>query len=134
MIFDTNLFDELTAQAKVSPRLRYLYDLRNSPEDNSQRFLNALEPETVLPIHKHPNCNSVIIVLKGAVRHYIYDDNGNVTEQTEVRAQDGVQPLVQIEKDVWHNLVCLESGTVIFEHKDVKYDPETDTVRFDDKA
>lgn len=127
MIFDTKLFDELSAQAKVNPCLRQMYDLRNSPEDSNQRFLNALEPGTILPIHKHPHCNSIIIVLRGAVRHFEYDDEGNVTQQIDARPKDGVQPLTQIEKNKWHNLECLESGTVIFEFKDEKYDQKTDT-------
>lgn len=131
MIINSELLDGLTMQAKSSPRLRQMYDLRNSPEDNSQRFLNALEPETFLPIHKHPMCNTVIIVLRGAVHHYIYDDEGNIIEEAELRAQNGLQPLFQIEKNKWHNLKCLESGTVIFEHKDAKYDSNTDSIRFD---
>ena len=130
MILDTKLFDELSAQAKANPRLRQMFDLRNSPEDSNQRFLNALEPGTVLPVHRHPYCNSIIIVLRGAVRHYEYDDEGNVTQQVDARPPDGVQPLTQIEKNKWHNLECLESGTVIFEFKDAKYNPETDTEVF----
>lgn len=53
MIIDKPLLDTLTAQAKASPRLRCNFDLRNSPEDNSQRMLNAIEPGTVMPIHSH---------------------------------------------------------------------------------
>lgn len=47
------LLDELTAQAKASHRLRMNYDLRNTSEDKSQRMLNALEPGTPLPVHRH---------------------------------------------------------------------------------
>lgn len=133
MVFDTEFLNKLSEQAKVNPRLRHMHDLRNSPEDNTQRFLNALEPGTVLPIHKHPTCNTVIILLRGAIRHFEYDDNGNVTEQADIKQEGGFQPLVMIEADKWHNLECLESGTVIFEHKDAKYDPEKDTVVFNRK-
>ena len=49
------LLDDLTAKAKVSPRLRMNYDLRNSAEDGSQRMLNAIEPGTPMPIHRHKN-------------------------------------------------------------------------------
>ena len=86
-----------------------------------------MEPGTFLPIHRHPHCNSIIILLRGAVRHFEYDDEGNVTQQIDARSKDGVQPLTQIEKNKWHNLECLESGTVIFEFKDAKYDQDTDT-------
>ena len=51
MIIDKKILDNLTAQAKVNPRLRANLDLRDSTEDDSQRMLNAIEPGTVLPIH-----------------------------------------------------------------------------------
>lgn len=110
-----------------------MYDLRNSPEDSSQRFLNALEPGTILPIHKHPSCNSIIILLRGAVRHFEYDDEGNITEQTELKQDSGILPMIIIKSNKWHSLECLESGTVIFEHKDAKFNPDTDTVIFENK-
>lgn len=66
MVIDQLLFDELTAQAKASPRLSQAYDLRNTPEDNSQRMLNALEPGTVMPIHRHRGSSETVVVLRGA--------------------------------------------------------------------
>jgi hypothetical protein len=45
MVIDKKILDELSMQAKNSQRLRIPMDLRNSPEDLSQRMLNALEPE-----------------------------------------------------------------------------------------
>lgn len=56
MIIDQRLFDDLTAKAKASPRLRMTFDLRNSPEEGLRRMLNAIEPGTVMPIHRHPLC------------------------------------------------------------------------------
>ena len=47
------LLDDLTARAKASPRLRMNYDLRDSVEDGSQRMLNAIEPGSPLPVHRH---------------------------------------------------------------------------------
>ena len=88
MIIDKNLLDQLTTQAKVSPRLRQHYDLRNSPEDHSQRILNALEPGTVLPIHRHPESSETVVMLRGKGRWNYYDDNGNLTE-TFLLSADG---------------------------------------------
>lgn len=68
MLIDTNLFDALTAQAKASPRLRMNLDLRNTPDDQSQRMLNALEPGTVMPIHRHRNTSETVVVLRGKVK------------------------------------------------------------------
>ena len=54
MIIDNSILDKLIAQAKESPRLRINLDLRNSDGDSSQRMLNAIEPGSVVPIHRHP--------------------------------------------------------------------------------
>ena len=60
MIITTELLDNLTHQAKANPRLRMNYDLRTSAEDSSQRMLNALEPGTVVPIHRHPGSSETV--------------------------------------------------------------------------
>ena len=65
MIVDQALLDELTTRAKESPRLRMNYDLRNSPADGSQRMLNAIEPGTVLPIHRHRTTSETVVCLRG---------------------------------------------------------------------
>lgn len=74
------LLDDLTARAKVSPRLRMNLDLRTTPEDGSQRMLNALEPGTVIPIHRHRKSTETVVLIRGAVRQNYYDDFGNLTE------------------------------------------------------
>lgn len=116
------LLDSLTEQAKVNPRKRQNYDLRNSADDNSQRMLNAMEPDTVLPVHRHKYSSEVVAVLRGAVRNCIYDDGGQLLESYEVRAGSDV-PAFSIPAGVWHKAVSLESGTVILECKDGRYEP-----------
>ena len=120
MIIDKQILDELTAQAKASPRLRMNYDLRNSSEDGSQRMLNALEPGTVMPIHRHHQSSETVICLRGHFEELFYDEEGNLTETVDM-LPGGV--VVNIEKDRWHSLRCLESGTVLFEAKDGPYHP-----------
>lgn len=123
MIIDATLLDKISAQAKANPRLRQNYDLRNSADDNSQRMLNALEPGTVMPIHRHRNSSETMVILRGSLIERFYDEEGNLTE--EVLMRPGVQAgIVQVEKGRWHNLECLESGTVIFESKDGAYEPQ----------
>ena len=78
MKLDTALLDTLTAQARTSPRLRQHYDLRDSAEDQSQRILNALEPGTVLPIHRHRESSETVVMLRGKGRWNYYDDNSNL--------------------------------------------------------
>lgn len=120
MIIDKQILDDLTAQAKASPRLRMNYDLRNSSEDGSQRMLNALEPGTVMPIHRHHQSSETVICLRGHFEELFYDEEGNLTETVDM-VPGGV--VVNIEKDRWHSLRCLESGTVLFEAKDGPYHP-----------
>ena len=122
MIIDTSLFDKLTEQAKANPRFRQNYDLRNSVSDKSQRMLNAIEPGTEMPIHRHSNSSTTVVVLRGAFKQNFYDDNGNITECIVLNANEETRA-IQIEQGRWHNLESLQSGTVIFEAKDGAWEP-----------
>lgn len=120
MIINQQLLDSLTAQAKASPRLRMNLDLRNSPEDQSQRMLNAIEPGTVMPIHRHRNSSETCICLRGHFEENFYDENGNLIESIDM-VPGGV--VLNIGVGQWHSLKSLESGTVLFEAKDGPYEP-----------
>lgn len=122
MVIDKALLDGLSMQAKNSPRLRVAMDLRTTPEDNSQRILNAMEPGTVLPIHRHRGSTETVAVLCGAIRNYLYDDDGKVIESYEVRPDSDVVGF-SIPVGVWHRAECIEPNTVILECKDGKYEP-----------
>ena len=97
MNIDKSLLDELTAQAKESPRLRMNLDLRNSAEDQSQRMLNALEPGTVLPIHRHCSTSETVAILRGRAVQWLYDDEGRVTEKVLLEV-GGPIPAMSVEK------------------------------------
>lgn len=122
MIIDKKILDDLSAQAKASPRLRMAMDLRNSPEDLSQRMLNALEPETIMPIHRHMASSETVTLLRGKIRWHFYDDAGKETESVVLDANGDVR-CINVEMARWHSLECLESGSVLFESKDGKYEP-----------
>lgn len=122
MVITKEILDELSAKAKENPRLRQSMDLRNSPEDGSQRMLNALEPGTVMPIHRHHGSSETVVILRGKIRWIFYDDQGRITESTELRS-DGDIRMLNVEKDRWHSLECLESGSVLYESKDGPYHP-----------
>ena len=117
------LLDSLTAQAKSSPRLRMNLDLRNSPEDQSQRMLNAIEPGSPLPIHRHMKSSETVVILRGHLREIFYDEEGNVTETIDLRP-NGPVVAVNIPLGQWHSVEVLESGTVILECKDGVYEPQ----------
>ena len=80
MKLDNELLGNLSAQAKTSPRLRQAYDLRTTPEDNSQRILNAMEPGTILPIHRHRGSTETVVVLRGRIKQNFYDETGQLVE------------------------------------------------------
>lgn len=120
MVIDKKILDELTERAKVNPRMRQGMDLRNSFEDLSQRMLNALEPGTVMPIHRHKETNETCVCVRGHFEEYFYDDNGNLTDTVDM-APGGT--VLNIEKGQWHSLKCLESGTILLEMKDGAYRP-----------
>lgn len=122
MKIDSELLDRLTQQAKSNARLRMNYDLRNSEKDLSQRMLNAVEPGTIMPIHRHPTTSTTVVVIRGSIKYNFYDDNGILTESVFLDA-NGCDRAVQIEKDRWHNLESLESGSVLLEAKDGAWEP-----------
>ena len=122
MIIDTNLLDTLSAQAKASPRLRMNYNLRNTPEDHSQRMLNAVEPGTMMPIHRHRDSSETVVVLRGKVRWLYYDDEGRLIDSILVEANGDIRGL-SVPQGQWHSLESLESGSVILETKDGLWQP-----------
>ena len=125
MIIDKKLLDSLSAQAKANPRLRQSYDLRTTADDNSQRMLNALEPGTIMPIHRHRNSSETVVIIRGSLVEYLYDDEGNVIQEVVMKPQSEC-PVIQLEKGQWHSLEVREEGTVILEAKDGAYEPLND--------
>ena len=129
MKLDLALLDILSAQAKANPRLRQVYDLRTTPEDNSQRILNAMEPGTILPIHRHRGSTETVVVLRGKIRQNFYDEAGQLVESfvagpcSDVGSTGSPQVYgFSVELGRWHNTECLEPGTVMMECKDGRYD------------
>ena len=122
MIINEEILDELTAKAKENPRLRCNLDMRNTLEDQSQRMLNALEPGTVLPIHRHLRSSETAVILRGRIQWIFYDDAGSETERVTLDA-DGPLRMLVVEQGRWHSLLCLDPGSVLFESKDGKYEP-----------
>jgi len=122
MVLTAEILDALSAKAKACERLRMNLDLRTSTTDQSQRMLNALEPGTQVPIHRHPNTSETFVLLRGSVKELFYDDKGNVIESVVLKA--GTEPFaMNIPAGVWHTLECLEPGTILFEAKDGAFEP-----------
>jgi len=121
-LINNNLLDEVSEKAVHSPRLRMNYNLHDSLEAKAQRLLNALEPGTQLPVHRHPHTAETYILLKGRINVLFYTEDKQVQEKQELSADSGNYG-VHIPAGQWHTLEVLESGTVIFEVKDGPYIP-----------
>lgn len=115
-IIDQTLLDKVSAQAKGSPRLRMNYNFHQSLDDKCHWMLNAVEPGTVVPIHRHPTKDESFVILRGKVRVTTHNDDGSIIEDV-VLSQESGNYGVDIPKNVWHKLESLESGSVIFECK-----------------
>lgn len=122
MTITQSILDNLTAQAKASPRLRMNMDLRNSASDGSQRMLNAIEPGSPMPIHRHTKSSETVVCLRGRLVEDFYDEAGRLTESIEL-SPGGSVPALNIPIGQWHTVEVLESGTVILECKDGAYEP-----------
>ena len=120
------ILDNLTEQAKASPRLRMNLDLRNSAGDQSQRMLNAIEPGSPLPIHRHQKSSETVVCLRGRLVEEYYDELERIcTERIEL-SPNGPVVALNIPAGQWHTVQALESGTVILEMKNGKYEPLSD--------
>lgn len=117
MVIDKDLLDKVSEQAKESPRQRMNYNFHQSLDDKCHRFLNAVEPGTDVPIHKHPTKDESFIILRGKVRVTTHNDDGSIIEDVVLSKESGNYG-VDIPKNVWHKLESLESRSVIFECKE----------------
>ena len=120
------ILDSLTEQAKASERLRMNLDLRDSETDTSQRMLNAIEPGSPLPIHRHRHTSETVVCLRGRLVEEFYDELERVCSETIELSPNGPVVAVNIPAGQWHTVRALESGTVILEMKNGKYEPIQD--------
>ena len=120
------ILDELTAKAMETPRLRMNMDLRNSAEDQSQRMLNAIEPGSVVPIHRHQKSSETVVCLRGRLVEEFYDELERICTEAIELTPNGQTVALNIPAGQWHTVRALESGTVIIEMKDGAYEPTQD--------
>ena len=121
-IIDQNLLDNLTDEASKNERLRKNYNLHDKLDDPVQRLLNALEPGTDLPIHRHKNTEETYMLVRGGMRILFYNDKKEITESVVLSSKAGTYG-ISIPKGQWHTIDNIEKGTVIFEVKQGPYAP-----------
>ena len=129
------ILDDLTVKAKASPRRRMNLDLRNGADDQSQRMLNAIEPESVVPIHRHKKSSETVVCLRGRVVEEYYDELERICTEAIELSPKGPVVALNIPVGQWHTLRALESGSVILEMKDGKFEPlgEEDILEWNNK-
>lgn len=118
-IIDSQLLEEVSEQAKASPRLRMNYNFHQSLEEKCHRMLNALEPGTEIPIHRHPTKDETIVILEGRAKVFTYNSRGTM-KSFVVLDRDGAHYGVNIPKNTWHTITC-DEPCVLFECKEGPY-------------
>lgn len=119
------ILDKFTEEAKASPRLRMNMDLRNSDSDSSQRMLNAIEPGSPIPIHRHQKTSETVVCLRGRLVEEYYDELERFCTDSIELSPNGPVVALNIPAGQWHTVRALESGTVILEMKNGEYEPIT---------
>ena len=129
MTITQQLLDKLTAQAKENPRLRQSFDLRNSADDDSQRMLNAIEPGSEMPIHRHKFTSETVVCLRGCLVEEFFDELDGSTGSPQaicterIETPNGPVVAVNVPAGQWHRVYAKESGTVLMESKNRKWEP-----------
>jgi len=123
MIITQALLDSLTAQAKASPRLRMNLDLRNSADDKSQRMLNAIEPGSPMPVHRHQKTSETVVCLRGYLVWEFYDELERICTDYIELTPNGQVVALNVPAGQWHRVYAKESGTVLMESKAGKWEP-----------
>ena len=126
MVINQSLLNQLTEQAKASPRLRMNYDLRNSEDDGSQRMLNAIEPGSPDVIHRHQHTSETVVCIRGRVVEEFYDELERICTESIVLTPNGPNVAVNIPAGQWHSIHAVESGSVVLSCKDGRYEPMTE--------
>ena len=98
-------------------------DLRNSADDQSQRMLNAIEPGSPLPIHRHKHTSETVVCLRGRLVWEYYDELERICTETIELTPNGKTVALNIPAGQWHTVRALESGSVILEMKEGAYEP-----------
>lgn len=125
-IIDKDLLDKTTERAKTNPRLRMNYNFHEDLNDPVNRLINGVEPGTYIRPHRHknPDKDESFLLLRGKVAAFIFNDNGEITEKIILSPEAGVYG-ADIKAGVWHGILVLESGSVIYEAKPGPFAPLT---------
>lgn len=123
IIINDKLLDKVTRRAQNSPRLRMNYNFHQSLDEKCHRMLNAVEPGTEVPIHRHPTKDESFVILRGKVRSTTYNDDGSIIESVVLCQEDGVYG-VNIPKGVWRTMENFSTNSLALEFGSIHYDAQ----------
>ncbi|MDR1718532.1 MAG: WbuC family cupin fold metalloprotein [Dysgonamonadaceae bacterium] len=125
-IIDDKLLNKVCKLADESPRQRMNYNFHPQESDPFNRLLNAMNPGTQFPVHRHvnPDKDESFLVLRGSLVTYLFDEDGNLICEKEINPKKGIYGM-DIPAGVWHTFVVQEPGTVVYEAKQGPYAPVT---------
>ncbi|RUT80195.1 WbuC family cupin fold metalloprotein [Ancylomarina longa] len=119
---NTELLNRISEEAIKNPRKRMNYNFHENGEELLQRMLNALEPGTYLPPHRHTEKVEVFLLLRGKIQVLLFDDSGEIIEVKPLNPISGGYG-VEIPAGIWHTIMVEDSGSVIYEIKEGPYVP-----------
>lgn len=117
-LISQELLHRVSIEAKASSRLRKNLNFHQLDESLCHRLLNAIEPDSYIPPHRHsdPEKDETIILLQGRLGVVFFNERGKVTQAAILSPGDDAVG-VNIPHGAFHTLVSMESGTVFFESK-----------------
>lgn len=123
---DQCLFDELAHEARKSRRLRSHYNFHQTADDAVQRVLIALQPESYVAAHSHPQSWKweMLLVLRGELDCLVFSAGGEVVDRYSLTPENSATG-VELPAGCWHSIVCKLPDTILLEIKPGPYDPET---------
>lgn len=124
-IIDNELLSSLCEKASQHPRLRMNYNLHACLDDKVQRLLNALNPGTSLPVHRHKSTDELYVILRGKLDVKLYNDQGILTDTVHLDPLNGAYG-ISVSASQWHTVDVLEKDTIILEVKEGPYKPLDD--------
>lgn len=126
-IIDQDLLEQLTDHALKIPRSRINHNLHPLLNDPVQRLLNAMEPDTYVQPHRHPQDDKweLFVIIQGEAIVILFDDDGRITNRIKLDSNGPIY-VIEIPTNTWHTVASLKTGTVLFEVKRGPYEQLTD--------
>jgi cupin fold WbuC family metalloprotein len=128
-IFNAKFLDNLSSDARVTPRKRMSENIHGSYLEPCQRLFNAIEPDSYIRPHRHSidRRDELLIAVRGLMVLILFDDVGNLVRVVSFGSEKHRLALsfgVEVPSSAWHTVISLSPGSVLLEVKAGPFDPE----------